>query len=69
MKIIKYIIAIIILGTISIYWFGENEIASVDRIIPKNISEDLREDNRKLSFNGAHNFRDLGGYKTKMEKL
>jgi protein-tyrosine phosphatase len=65
MKIIKYIIAIIILGTISIYWFGENEIASVDRIIPKNISEDLREDNRKLSFNGAHNFRDLGGYKTK----
>ena len=27
-------------------------------------SENLREDYRKLPFTGAHNFRDLGGYKT-----
>ena len=64
MKILKYIIAIIIIASLSFFWFGEKETASIDRPIPANLSENLREDYRKLPFTGAHNFRDLGGYKT-----
>ena len=64
MKILKYIFAILIIVSLSIFWFGEKEIASIDRPIPANLSENLREDHRKLPFSGAHNFRDLGGYKT-----
>ena len=64
MKIFKYIIAILIIVSLSFFWFGEKEIASLDRPIPANLSESLREDHRKLPFSGAHNFRDLGGYKT-----
>ena len=64
MKILKYIIAILIIASLSFFWFGEKEIASIDRPIPANLSENLREDYRKLPFTGAHNFRDLGGYET-----
>ena len=64
MKILKYIFAILIIVSLSVFWFGEKEIASIDRPIPANLSENLREDHRKLPFSGAHNFRDLGGYKT-----
>ena len=48
----------------SFFISGEKEIASLERPIPANLSENLREDTRKLPFTGAHNFRDLGGYKT-----
>ena len=64
MKILKYIIAIIIIASLSFFWFSEKETASIDRPIPANLSENLREDYRKLPFTGAHNFRDLGGYRT-----
>ena len=64
MKILKYIIAILIIASVSFFFFFEKEIASLDRPIPANLSENLREDHRKLPFSGAHNFRDLGGYKT-----
>ena len=64
MKILKYLIAIVVLVGIIFFISGEKEIASLDRPIPANLSENLREDTRKLPFTGAHNFRDLGGYKT-----
>ena len=64
MKILKYLIAIVALFGIIFFISGEKEIASLERPIPSNLSENLREDTRKLPFTGAHNFRDLGGYKT-----
>ena len=64
MKILKYLIAIVALVGVIFFISGEKEIASLDRPIPANLSENLREDTRKLPFTGAHNFRDLGGYKT-----
>ena len=64
MKILKYLIAIVVLVGIIFFISGEKEIASLERPIPANLSENLREDIRKLPFTGAHNFRDLGGYKT-----
>ena len=64
MKILKYLIAIVILVGVIFFISGEKEIASLERPIPANLSENLREDTRKLPFTGAHNFRDLGGYKT-----
>ena len=64
MKITKYLIAIVVLVGIIFFISGEKEIASLERPIPANLSENLREDTRKLPFTGAHNFRDLGGYKT-----
>ena len=64
MKILKYLIAIVVLVGVIFFISGEKEIASLDRPIPANLSENLREDTRKLPFTGAHNFRDLGGYKT-----
>ena len=64
MKILKYLIAILVLVGIIFFISGEKEIASLERPIPANLSENLREDTRKLPFTGAHNFRDLGGYKT-----
>ena len=64
MKIFKYLIAIVVLVGIIFFISGEKEIASLERPIPANLSENLREDTRKLPFTGAHNFRDLGGYKT-----
>ena len=64
MKIFKYLIAIVILVGVIFFISGEKEIASLERPIPANLSENLREDTRKLPFTGAHNFRDLGGYKT-----
>ena len=64
MKIFKYLIPAAIVIGIIFFISGEKEIASLDRPIPANISENLREDTRKLPFTGAHNFRDLGGYKT-----
>ena len=64
MKILKYLIAIVVLVGIIFFISGEKEIASLERPIPANLSENLREDTRKLPFTGAHNFRDLGGYKT-----
>ena len=64
MKILKYLIAIVILDGVIFFISGEKEIASLERPIPANLSENLREDTRKLPFTGAHNFRDLGGYKT-----
>ena len=64
MKILKYLIAIVVLVVVIFFISGEKEIASLERPIPANLSENLREDTRKLPFTGAHNFRDLGGYKT-----
>ena len=64
MKILKYLIAIVVLVGVIFFISGEKEIASLERPIPANLSENLREDTRKLPFTGAHNFRDLGGYKT-----
>ena len=64
MKIFKYLIAIVVLVGVIFFISGEKEIASLERPIPANLSENLREDTRKLPFTGAHNFRDLGGYKT-----
>ena len=64
MKILKYLIAIVALVGVIFFISGEKEIASLERPIPANLSENLREDTRKLPFTGAHNFRDLGGYKT-----
>ena len=64
MKITKYLIAIVVLVGVIFFISGEKEIASLERPIPANLSENLREDTRKLPFTGAHNFRDLGGYKT-----
>ena len=64
MKILKYLIAVVALVGVIFFISGEKEIASLDRPIPANLSENLREDTRKLPFTGAHNFRDLGGYKT-----
>jgi Protein tyrosine/serine phosphatase len=64
MKILKYLIAIVVLVGVIFFISGEKEIPSLDRPIPANLSENLREDTRKLPFTGAHNFRDLGGYKT-----
>ena len=65
MKFIKYIFAVIIIVIISAFLFDEKEDLSFERPIPIKFSEKLREDYRKLPFTGAHNFRDLGGYKTK----
>ena len=64
MKIIKYILVVFVLIVISVFWFNGKEIPSFERPIPVKFSENLREDYRKLPFTGAHNFRDLGGYKT-----
>ena len=64
MKILKYLIAIVVLVGVIFFISGEKEITSLERPIPANLSENLREDTRKLPFTGAHNFRDLGGYKT-----
>ena len=64
MKIIKYIFVVFVLTVISVFWFNGKEIPSFERPIPVKFSENLREDYRKLPFTGAHNFRDLGGYKT-----
>ena len=64
MKLLKYLIAIVVLVGVIFFISGEKEIASLERPIPANLSENLREDTRKLPFTGAHNFRDLGGYKT-----
>mgnify|MGYP005643261241 FL=1 len=64
MKIIKYILVVFVLTVISVFWFNGKEIPSFERPIPVKFSENLREDYRKLPFTGAHNFRDLGGYKT-----
>tara|TARA_A100001015_G_C15012364_1_gene723758 strand:+ start:434 stop:1336 length:903 start_codon:yes stop_codon:yes gene_type:complete len=63
-KIIKYILVVFVLIVISVFWFNGKEIPSFERPIPVKFSENLREDYRKLPFTGAHNFRDLGGYKT-----
>jgi len=64
MKIIKYILVVFVLIVISVFWFNGKEIPSFERPIPVKFSENLREDYRKLPFTGAHNFRDIGGYKT-----
>ena len=64
MKIFKYLIATAIVIGIIFFISGEKEIASLERTIPADLTQNLREDNRKLPFTGAHNFRDLGGYKT-----
>ena len=64
MKIFKYLIAAAIVIGIIFFISGEKEIASLERTIPADLTENLREENRKLPFTGAHNFRDLGGYKT-----
>lgn len=64
MKIIKYILVVFVLTVVSVFWFNGKEIPSFERPIPVKFSENLREDYRKLPFTGAHNFRDLGGYKT-----
>ena len=64
MKIIKYILVVFVLIVISVFWFNGKEIPSFERPIPVKFAENLREDYRKLPFTGAHNFRDLGGYKT-----
>ena len=64
MKIIKYILVVFVLTVISVFWFNGKEIPSFERPIPLKFAENLREDYRKLPFTGAHNFRDLGGYKT-----
>ena len=64
MKFIKYIFAILVIVIISAFLFDEKEDLSFERPIPIKFSEKLREDYRKLPFTGAHNFRDLGGYKT-----
>ena len=64
MKFIKYIFAILIIVIVSASLFDKKEDLSFERPIPIKFSENLREDYRKLPFTGAHNFRDLGGYKT-----
>ena len=64
MKIFKYILVVFVLTVISVFWFNGKEIPSFERPIPVKFAENLREDYRKLPFTGAHNFRDLGGYKT-----
>ena len=64
MKFIKYIFVVFVLAVISVFWFNDKEPLSFERPIPLKFSENLREDYRKLPFTGAHNFRDLGGYKT-----
>ena len=64
MKFIKYIFIVFVLAVISVFWFNDKETLSFERPIPLKFSENLREDYRKLPFTGAHNFRDLGGYKT-----
>ena len=61
MKIFKYLIPAAIVIGIIFFISGEKEIASLDRPIPANLSENLREDTRKLPFTGAHKYRDLGG--------
>ena len=63
MKFIKYIFVVFVLAVISVFWFNDKESLSFERPIPLKFSENLREDYRKLPFTGAHNFRDLGGYK------
>ncbi|MBN44739.1 MAG: protein tyrosine/serine phosphatase [Rhodobiaceae bacterium] len=65
MRFIKFIFIILIIVIISVFLFDEKEDLSFERPIPIKFSEKLREDYRKLPFTGAHNFRDLGGYKTK----
>ena len=40
------------------------ELSASDRVVPSELSADSRELYRKLPIEGAHNFRDLGGYKT-----
>ena len=35
-----------------------------ERFIPRDLSPELRADSRRLPLDGAHNFRDLGGYET-----
>ena len=65
MRFIKYIFVVLIIVIISVFLFDEKEDLSFERPIPIKFSEKLREDYRKLPFTGAHNFRDLGGYKTK----
>jgi len=64
MKFIRYILIVFVLAVISVFWFNDKETLSFERPIPLKFSENLREDYRKLPFTGAHNFRDLGGYKT-----
>ena len=56
MKIFKYLIPAAIVIGIIFFISGEKEISSLDRPIPSNLSENLREDTRKLPFTGAHNF-------------
>jgi len=40
------------------------ELSASDRVVPSELNADRRELYRKLPIEGAHNFRDLGGYKT-----
>tara|TARA_Y100001968_G_scaffold26954_1_gene21011 strand:+ start:4321 stop:5220 length:900 start_codon:yes stop_codon:yes gene_type:complete len=64
MKVYKYFIAVFVIVGVTFFITAKREIASFERLIPADLTEDLRESYRKLPFTGAHNFRDLGGYKT-----
>ena len=64
MNFFKYLFIVLTLAVFSVFWFNNKEPLSFERPIPLKFSENLREDYRKLPFTGAHNFRDLGGYKT-----
>ncbi|MEC7957974.1 MAG: tyrosine-protein phosphatase, partial [Pseudomonadota bacterium] len=64
MNFFKYLVIVLTLAVVSVFWFNNKEPLSFERPIPLKFSENLREDYRKLPFTGAHNFRDLGGYKT-----
>ena len=64
MNFFKYLVIVLTIAVVSVFWFNNKEPLSFERPIPLKFSENLREDYRKLPFTGAHNFRDLGGYKT-----
>ena len=69
MKIFKYLIAAAIVIGIIFFISGEKEIASLDRKIPADLTENLREDNRKLPLQVLIILEILVVIKLKMEKL
>ncbi len=45
-----------------------NDLPGLQRPIPAELPADIREEYRKLPLKGAHNFRELGGYRTQDNK-
>ncbi|SVA56949.1 uncharacterized protein METZ01_LOCUS109803, partial [marine metagenome] len=45
-----------------------SDLPGLQRPIPSELPADIREEYRKLPLKGAHNFRELGGYRTQDNK-